>query len=287
MNFKQSFLHLIKRNSPIIQLGELPFWKQCTEASNETLSNNDCYVLNNYFYGFHSSVPQHHILLDEELAAKKLLAKYIIIPNVRDTESTKILSENNYRKIPASTEAIVSIGVDIEDIFVRTCRKYYRENMRYSRLSEQNYYSKDYFNEKINDTIIEHLASLHQKHDIKYRNKINIFNEPVIREIIKNRGSSNVRAALRYDKTTNHVVQASLFVEYFEDKVIHYQTQAIDKETVPNNFNLYRSSFMDVYFYALENGFKQVNLGRGLTQYKKKYLGADLFYEQSHWIKEI
>lgn len=287
MNFKEAFLALINKKDPVTQLSLIPFWQPCQTLDDGNINQANIYVCNNYFYGFHSSVLSEEWLLTQETEAKRLLAKYIILPNVRNTESSRLLVENCYSKIPAATESIVLTGHSLDKVFSTGSRKAYRENMRYKRISDEHYFTEEYLNDKVDENVIEPVSELHKLHATRHNNNCNVFNSLVLRQIINNRNKSNVRVVLKKEKRSKYAVQASLFIEYLDDGIIHYQTQAIHKDRIPESHNLYRSSFIDAYLYAIDHGFCQVNLGRGLNEYKKAYLAASVFYEQSHWIKEI
>lgn len=286
MNFKEAFLSLLQKNHPVTKLPVIPFWHQAIEA-NDDLNQANCYISYNYFYGFSSPVPTEKILKSEEEKAKKEGAEYILIPNVRNDEESKILDDHHYQRLLAATESVVIIKSTLEEVFFSTSRKCYRENMRYKRMADEYYVIENYVNEYIDDDVIEVVSRLHEQHRVRHNNLINIFNDHVLKQMRANRGLSNLRILVRRNKKTMDSVQVSVLIEYPHEKTIHYQSQAIYRDVVPSSHNLYRAAFIDVYLHAMRSGYHYVNLGRGLTEYKKEKLAATLFYEQSHWFKKI
>ncbi len=223
----------------------------------------------------------------EEKRALQLGAEYIILPCIRNEENPSLLENRGYSQIGASIGSVTSIESSLETIFDnQTSRRYFSNNRRHKRIVEENYSLRSFVDDEITEQVLQITEMTHDSHCRKYEVP-NIFSREILDKMLLNRGGAHVRISIRYCKETGDAVQSILALEFPSSKTLHYQSQAILRDLVPKNHNLYRTSYLELYEYAIDKGYESVSLGRGFQELKTKELAANKTYQQSHWIKKL
>lgn len=287
--YQSALKNFLECESELVDLTQIPQWKALVERTailqRDKPKHTKTLLHAGYFYNLYTEVPNYNELRFAISRMKALGAYQIIVPSVRATDNTDSLESIGFEKIASDEECIFSIKEDVDtDLLKRIGKHRLRQIKRIAKKADEAYTFTiyDVENSQPNDEDLLTLARLHKKHANRFGNPRNYFSIKVLNSMINSSLKSNLILVYRACKLTNMVIHVSVMIKNKASDELQYVSQAMDYENIPSSQNLYVASIYRVYHYAIHNGFKYVNLGRGGRQSKER-LGADTFYKQNHW----
>ncbi len=284
--FKKVFNTILKTCSNATSLDGIPYWKEEWSSYSRDVEFK---LLNGFFLNFSSRLPTEselHSVFSSEMNDKKIL-----VPNVRDFSIDNFNYGFSLHEIKCGYEFTYEIKPESfeEDLKRKIGSKKYRDIMRlHRRALEVSYLETFSLNELFeNKQLMEDVDLLFFNHELSYGHTRRIYGIDYIKAIYNSRElRGKYQVWIRKNKD-GKCIQAMILLMDFESRTVYYIAQAIDKLLIGKGINLFKASFIDVYYYSKINGFEFVNLGRDTSMYKVQELGATIVIPHSHLIISV
>lgn len=252
----------------IVRLNDMPHYGGNTSAVTQAR------LVAGYFYNFSTSIS------DQELAELAAVPGPILVPSVRATDRADL--GDSFTLVATHTECVVTLDNAVHEcLLTRLQSKRARDIRRIAR--NANYGFEVVEASDLDTAHWAEIARLDTLHNARHMAATPMFCEAVQRTFAQSVLASAFRWIFRRD-ASGRVVQAGLILLGHEDGTVYYLHQAIDREVLSAGENLYTATFYTLYCWAQAHGFRAVHLGRNGVEEKRR-LGANVFFEQHHWLK--
>jgi hypothetical protein len=227
-----------------------------------------------YFYNFSTS------LSDQELAEFGASPGPILVPSVRTVERAHL--GEAFVRVATHTECVVTLDKDVDDCLLdRLKSKRARDIRRIARNAQCDF-------EVMEASALgpEHwacIARLDSLHNERHAVAVPMFCEAVQRSFARSLLAPAFRWIFRRN-AAGRAVQVGLILLGTNESVVYYLHQAIDRAALKLGENLYTATFYTLYRWAQAHGYQAVHLGRNGVAEKQR-LGANVFFQQNHWLK--
>ena len=285
-SFQELFLRLYGLREPVIELRQVMHWAASSPLAASAPGPVDrarTAIVGGAFYNTSTPVPEDAVV-DGWLERD---AEQWLVPTVRETADTAGLAARGFLAVPAFVESIVELEDGLErDLRARVGRRRHREIVRLTERAQQRYEVEraDARRLRAAPSLLRLAAELHDCNRRKYGHRLNLYAEPLLRRLLDSPVGEHLVIAIRRDRRTGEPVQASFSLVDRDRGQLYLLAHGIRREVVARGMNLDIADTSEWYAFAAHEGIAEVNLGRGVPDYKRR-LGATRFHVLSHWIR--
>lgn len=291
---RELFLMAYSLPVPLVVLNRIVHWqvqmdliKASTGFDSEAFGNRKAWLMGGYFYNFSTPCLSEEEIYSELEEGKRHDAKTFLVPTVRDSESTDSLRAAGFIPFPCFVEAVFELEHGVEEDFrKRVSRNRFAKIRQAARRAHEEYDLCFYRAKELsgNNAVLAEVSRLHEVSAQQHNLAVNIYNIDVLNEIMSSSLRDNLLVGLRYNRSTNAVVQAVVCFLCEETGELYASAHGINHDVVSRRQNLLTALYYDLFMYGEEHGFKVFYMGRGGHEEKRSF-GASKFHQLNYWIK--
>ncbi|MFH0908267.1 MAG: GNAT family N-acetyltransferase [bacterium] len=292
--FRDLFLKGYGLSHAVVEPDRLVHWQAQTQDLREKaglepspLGRIPTLVFGGYFYNFSSPAPSSETIAAAIDEAKRLGARQLLVPTVRDIDDSSDLTAAGFRPLPCFVESIARLGPDLDaDLRARVGADRFRQIKRMVRRVERQYeflFLRAADMEQDSGLVAE-IARLHGLNISQHDFGVNFFRSEALQHVLQSPLRDRLLVGMRCDRGDGAPRQAVITLLCEETGELFALAQGIDHEHVAREMNLYITLYYRLYEYGAAHGAHVFHLGRG-AQDEKRRLGANRYVLLNHWMK--
>jgi hypothetical protein len=287
--FRELFMQLYAVREPVLPLERIMHWPAAPAVDSPQAHIDEAVtaVFGGFFYNTSSPPPRAAEIEICITRARAAGAHQFLVPTVRDTADAGTLAQHGFIPIPAFIECVYDMDSDVDnDLREHVGRRRHKQIVRLAERARQFYDLAIYSAAGLHDSpqILGTAAALHDCNRRKYGHRLNLYSEPILQRLLGSPLGDHLLICLRTDRVSGVPVQASISLMDRGSSQLYMLVHGIRHEAVRPGMNLDIADIYDLYKLAEREGIAEINLGRGMPEYKRS-LGATRFVVLSNWLR--